>query len=34
MGLGQLRLAPDGSAAQFFVATGDDGATIQLPYEA
>jgi hypothetical protein len=30
-GYRQLQLAPDGSAAQFFGATGDDGATIQLP---
>lgn len=30
-GYRQLQLAPDGSAAQFLGATGDDGATIQLP---
>lgn len=30
-GYRQLQLAPDGSAAQFFGAGGDDGATVQLP---
>lgn len=30
-GYRQLQLGPDGSAAQFFGATSDDGATIQLP---
>src|SRR6266540_581975 len=30
-GYRQLQLAPDGSAAQFFGATPEDGATIQLP---
>jgi hypothetical protein len=30
-GYRQLQLAPDGSAAQFFGATADDGATVQLP---